>query len=87
MAWPSSNRLWISQSTDAARLLMLRDYIADVQEQIDADTSSANGTVGHNPLNDLLGKLFDQLAILEARVGVDSSSAAARAGFTRGIAI
>lgn len=86
MAWPSSNRQWISQTTDVARLLMLRDYIADIQQQIDADTSSANGTTGHQPLLTLLDQSFKQLAILEKRVGLDSSAAVVRSGFTRGIA-
>lgn len=87
MAWPSSNRAWIQQTTDAARLSMLRDYIADILEQLDADTSSANGTVGHSPLNSLLDRMMDQLAILERRTGADASSAAARSGITRGRAV
>lgn len=84
MAWAYS--AFESESTDAARLAMLRLHLAEVEADIDANLSSgAAGGMDNAPLTAKMERLYKRLAELTATVGtLDATDVRATSGFTRG---
>jgi hypothetical protein len=67
MAWLYAN--FATQSTEALRLSVLRQHIAEVEAAIDAGVSSDGQSIDPSSLNEKLTRLYTHLERLEASPG------------------